>query len=48
MFDSLDEQIKKSQDRESTSKQRMMRYVLYGLTGAVLFGALIYGVHMLS
>jgi hypothetical protein len=46
MFDSLDEQIRKDQDRSSTSKQRMFRYVLYALAGVVIFGGLIYGVHL--
>jgi len=29
MFDSLDEQIRKDENRVSTSGQRMMRYALY-------------------
>ena len=32
MFDSLDEQIRKDEDRTSTSKQRMIRYALYAVS----------------
>jgi hypothetical protein len=46
MFDSLEEQIRKDEDRTSTSKQRMFRYALYALAGVVIFGGLIYGVHL--
>ncbi len=46
MFDSLDEQIKKDEDRVSTSKERMVRYALYVLAAVVVFGGLILGVHL--
>ena len=45
MFDSLDEQIRKDEDRVTSSGGRMMRYALYALVGAAVFGALILGVH---
>ena len=48
MFDSLDEQIRKDEDKTSSSNQRMMRYVIYGLAGALLFGGLIFGVYRLT
>ncbi len=48
MFDSLDEQIRKDEDRVSTSGQRMMRYALYVIAAAVVFGGLILGVHMMQ
>lgn len=48
MFDSLDEQIQKDENRVSTSGQRMMRYVLYVVAAAVVMGALILGVHMMN
>jgi hypothetical protein len=48
MFDSLDEQIKRDQNRTSSSKQRMMLYLLYALAGAIVFGGLIFGVHALT
>jgi hypothetical protein len=48
MFDSLDEQIRKDEDRTSTSTSRMVRYALYLLVGALVFGGLIAGVHFMS
>jgi hypothetical protein len=48
MFDSLDEQIRKDQDRVSSSKERMLRYVLYALAGIAVFGAIIFGVHLMG
>ncbi|HEV8145213.1 MAG TPA: hypothetical protein VGP79_02455 [Bryobacteraceae bacterium] len=44
MFDSLDEQMKKDEDRVSTPKERMMKYVLYVAAAAVVLGGLYYGV----
>jgi hypothetical protein len=46
MFDSLDEQMKKDDDRISTSKGRMIKYALYALAAAVVFGGLYLGVRM--
>ena len=48
MFDSLDEQIRKDQDRVNSSKERMLRYALYALVGTAVFGAIIFGVHLMS
>jgi hypothetical protein len=48
MFESLDEQIKKDENRVSTSGQRMMRYAIYVLAAAVVFGGLILGVHYMQ
>jgi len=48
MFDSLDEQIKRDDDRNESSKQRMLRWALYALAGIVVFGGLILGVHYMS
>ena len=48
MFDSLDEQIKKDEDRVSSSGQRMMRYAIYVLAAAVVFGGLLIGVHYMQ
>ena len=47
MFDSLDEQIKKTEDRTSTSKQRAMRWVLAAAAAIVVCGGLILGVQFL-
>jgi len=48
MFDSLDDQIQKDENRVTTSGQRMMRYALYVLAAAVVMGGLIIGVHMMN
>lgn len=48
MFDSLDEQIRRDEDRVSTSGQRMMRYALYVVAAAVVMGGVIFGVHMMN
>jgi hypothetical protein len=48
MFDSLDEQIQKDENRVTTSGERLMRYALYVLAAAVVMGGLILGVHMMN
>ncbi len=48
MFDSLDEQIQKDENRNTSSAQRMMRYAIYVVAAAVVFGGLILGVHLLT
>ena len=48
MFESLDDQIRKDEDRFSSSKERMMRYALYALAGALVFGGIIFGIHLMS
>jgi hypothetical protein len=48
MFESLDEQIRKDEDKVSTSGQRMVRYALYVAAAAVVMGGVIFGVHMMT
>ena len=48
MFDSLDDQMRKDEDRVSSSKERMMRWALYILAAGIVFGGLIFGVHFMS
>jgi hypothetical protein len=48
MFDSLDDQMRKDEDRVSTSKGRMMRWALVVLAAGVVFGGLIFGVHYMN
>jgi len=48
MFDSLDEQIRKDEDRVSSPQARMMKYALYALAGAAVFGAVMVGVHYMG
>lgn len=48
MFDSLDEQMKKDLNAESTSTERMIRYVAVAITSVLLFGGLYFGVRLLD
>ena len=48
MFESLDEQIRKDEDRVTSSRQRMLRWALYALAGVVVIGGLIIGSLRLS
>ena len=48
MFDSLEQQMKRNEDRISTSKGRMLRYGLYVLAGALVIAGLIYAVHLIG
>jgi len=44
MFDSLDEQIQKDLNKESTSTERMIRYAAVAVASVLLFGGLVLGV----
>jgi hypothetical protein len=46
MFDSLDEQIKKDEQRVISGKERAVRYTLYVIAAVVIFGGLVLGVHL--
>lgn len=48
MFESLDEQMRKDEDKVSTSGGRMLRYALYLLAAVVVFAGLIFSVHLLG
>lgn len=48
MFDSLEEQIKKDEDRVHSGKERMVMYALYALAAVVVFGGIIFAVHSMS
>jgi len=48
MFDSLDEQIRKDENKVSSPTQRYVMYALYLVGGLAVFGGLIYAVHMMS
>ncbi len=48
MFDSLDEQIAKDENRVSTPTQRAMKWMIYMLAGLVVFGGVFYGVSFLN
>ena len=48
MFDSLDEQMKKDEDRVSSGKERMMRWAIVVIAAVVVFGGVILGVRYLG
>lgn len=48
MFDSLDEQMKKDQDRESTNKQRLLLWLAIAIASIIVFGGLYIGVSKLG
>jgi len=48
MFESLDDTMKRDENEQSTSKERMMRYVAIGAISVLVFGGLLLGVHALS
>ena len=48
MFDSLDDQMRKDEDKVSSSKGRMMFWALVIIGAGIVFGGLIIGVHYMS
>ena len=48
MFDSLDEQMKKDRDRQSTPKQRALLYLGVAVASILLFGGLVMGVRYMQ
>lgn len=48
MFDSLDEQIKRDENRVNSSTDRIMRWAIMLLAAALVLGALIIVVHFMS
>jgi hypothetical protein len=48
MFDSLDDQMRKDDEKVSSGKERIMRWALYVLAAGVVFGGVIIGVHYMG
>jgi hypothetical protein len=48
MFDSLDDQMRRDEDKVSSSKGRMMFWALVIIGAGIVFGGLIIGVHYMS
>jgi hypothetical protein len=44
MFDSLDEQLKKVEQQESTPKERLLRYLAIAAVSVLIFGGIIVAV----
>ena len=46
MFDSLEEQIRKDEDRVAGGHgARMMKYAIYAVVGIAIMGAVMLGIH---
>ncbi len=45
MFDSLDEQMRKDEQRMVSRGERMMRWAIVAISALVIFGGLIAGVY---
>jgi hypothetical protein len=43
MFDSLDDQMKRDAQKETTSAERMMKYAAVAVASVLLFGSLYLG-----
>jgi len=48
MFDSLEDQMKQDEQKESTPTERYIRWAVIAVVSVLLFGGLIYGVRMLE
>jgi hypothetical protein len=48
MFDSLDDQMKKDMDKETSPRQRMLMWVVIVLASILIFGGLYFGVRLIS
>jgi hypothetical protein len=48
MFDSLDDQMKVHEQKETTPTERYLRWALVAVASVLLFGGLYYGVRMLE
>lgn len=48
MFDSLDEQMKRDRDRESTPKQRALLYIGAVVATLLVIGGLVFGVQYIE
>lgn len=49
MFDSLDDQIRKDEDRVAGGHSaRLMKYALYAVVGVAVLGAVMMGIHFMG
>ena len=48
MFDSLDEQMKMDEAKESTRTERALRWAAVAIVSVIVFGGLYFGVRMLE
>lgn len=47
MFDSLDEQIKKDENKQSTTSERVLRYLAIAAVSVLIFGGLVIAVQQI-
>lgn len=48
MFETLDDRMKQDEQATTTSKERMLKWVLVGIVSIILFGGLYMGVRLLE
>ena len=48
MFDSLDEQMKADAKKEVSSKEKIMEWVTIAIVSILVFGGVIYAIHVLE
>jgi hypothetical protein len=48
MFDSLDDQMRRDEDKVSSSKERLMKWALYIIAAGIVFGGVLVGVHFMG
>jgi hypothetical protein len=48
MFETLDDRMKQDERETTTSKERMLKWVLVGIVSVILFGGLYMGVRLLE
>ncbi len=48
MFDSLDEQMKADEKKEISSKDKIMEWVTIAIVSVLVFGGVIYAIHVLE
>jgi hypothetical protein len=48
MFETLDEHMKHDAEQTSSTRERIMKWVLIAVVSVALFGGLIWGVHFFS
>ncbi len=48
MFDSLDDQMKMDEAKESTRTERWLRWTAVGVVSVLVFGGLYFGMHLLQ
>lgn len=48
MFETLDDRMKHDEQETTSSKERMLKWLLVGVVSVILFGGLYFGVRMLE